>query len=127
MAIFSTIELLGQVFQEEIQPILTKDIVDVLIVVTSCRQNGCEFLQIEVGIEVAGRFFATEAAIEVGAKGDMSGIAGDTADVINVVGKPVEGYLLVGTLFKPDRVDHAGVKGDANDSAANNEPFDLII
>src|SRR5262249_47585422 len=75
---------------EEAQPVAVKDGGDVGGRVAAGLKKGGKFLQIGDGIELGGDLFGPEAAVEVGSDGDVIAVAGDLADVVNVVGDVVE-------------------------------------
>ena len=62
-----------------------EDFDDVVVAVATGFQDRGEQLQVGDGIEFLGRLLVSEAAVEVGADGDVIGVAGDLADVINMI------------------------------------------
>ena len=91
-------------------------------------QGASIVVQIGDRIEVAGRLLPAEAAIQVGADGDVPGIAGDLADMIDMPGdgRDVACQFFWGRLAThPSGNDHPGIKGRTDDGSAFQQCTDV--
>src|SRR4051812_29973750 len=96
-----------------------EDPIDVGIAITAIRQNSPKQLHVPINPQLARRLFVAKAAVEIGAQGSMSGIAGKLAEMVDVIGERGQGYDIALSLSAdPVGVEHPGVEGDANDTVA---------
>ena len=91
------------------------------------RSEGLEFFD---GVQIGGALFGYKAAVQITADADVFGVAGDLADMVDVVDDGFEGggVLLWGGLsWNPAGEQHPGVKGDSDDGASLDEKADLWV
>ena len=79
-----------QVPAEEPQPVAVKHVVDRIGGIAATCQNRVEFLQVAYAIEPGGGLLGAIAAVQVAADGRVVGVAGELADVVDVVGYGIE-------------------------------------
>ena len=74
------------------------------------------------------RLLVAVAAVEVAADADMVGVAGQFADVDDVVDEIVErDDLGLRLALDPPRVDHPCVEGSADDTATGDDGRNLLV
>ena len=106
-----------------------RDELDVVVGVAASLQQRLEFHQVGDGVEVGRRLLAAEAAVEVGADADVPGVAGQLADVVDVIDERRASRRRSRASFcrGPSRDDHPGVERRADDRAAVDERADLLV
>ena len=117
-----------QCFAEKPQPVAVEDQIDVGVGVVSLRQKPGQLLQIRNLVQIPRRLLVTETAVEIAADSGVFYAAGELADVIDVVGNAAESYHIgLGLAANPIGVEHPRIERRADDGAALDEPFDLIV
>ena len=72
-------------FLQEANEISVHDQFDILVAVTAFGQHRWQARQVGNRIEVGGRLFATESAVQVRADSRMTRVAGELTDVVDMV------------------------------------------
>src|SRR5262249_25335113 len=113
---------------EEPEPVPGEDRVDVLVAVASAREDCLEPVQVEDRLETARTLFGAEAAVEVAADPDVPTVAGELADVVDVVGHAVDRHDVRRRLpDHPPGAEHPGVEGHADDRVALDQSAELLV
>ena len=97
-----------------------RDLLDVLLTVAARREQRGEPGQIGDGVEVGRALFAAEPAVEIGADAAVAGVAGDLADVIDVIADGLERDA--GALGRRLAADPAGTIIQASNAAPITAP-----
>ena len=95
-----------------------------------CREQARDLRQVGDGLEVRGRLFASERAVEIAADADVPRAAGDVADVVDVIDERLERHA--GSLRRrhaalPARIEHPRVQRDADHRAARGQRANLVV
>lgn len=120
--------LFGQRFAEEAQGVAEENAVNVFGLVTAAREDFFELVDVRDRIDVAWRLFVAETAVQVGAERAVAGVAGDLADVIDVIGRGVDAddFGLSDAAF-PAGKKHPRVEDRADDRFALDEQANLVV
>lgn len=120
----------GEGGAEEAEEVFGEDAGDVGLAVAPGTKEGGEFLEVGDGGEVLRDLLGAEGAVEVAAKADVAGVAGELAVVIDVIdeGDEVEvGGLRGGLAAGPVGHQHPRVEANADDAAAGDEGEELCV
>ena len=87
-----------------------------------------DLLEFRNPVEADRDLLGAEAAVEVAADGGVTGVAGDLADAIDVVGHGLETDRFArGLAPDPAGDEHPGVEGRADDGTALDQQSDLLV
>ena len=88
-------------FFEEPLPIAVHDVGDVFLAVTAFLEDGCQLLIVGYRVDFEGGTIDAVLTVSVSTDGRMQGIAGQLADVIDVIGYVGEGDGLTRKVVAP--------------------------
>lgn len=117
-------------FLEEAEPVIVHDVFDVFWGIAFFAEQVGKFLEVGYGLEVVGALFAAEGTVEVGANADVERVAGELADVVEVVDERFEVAVhdvWSGLSAYPVGYHHPSVEGPTDDGTAVDECFDLFV
>ena len=103
---------------------------NVRLTITARAEQVGQSLQVGDGVEIRGALLASEAAVEVGADAAMAGVAGELADVVDVLDHFLELELRGfggGLSANPAGDHHPRIERRADDGAATEEFLELIV
>ena len=96
--------------------------------VAAAGQDLRQLLEVGDPIQADGGLLGAEAAVEVAADRGVAAVAGELADVVDVVGDGLEADDLArGLAPDPAGREHPGVEGRADDGAALDQEADLLV
>jgi len=106
------------------------DLTNIFLLVTPRSEHVRQVGQIGDGVEICRGLLAPKSAVQVRANAAVEGIAGDLADVIDVVNDSFQlqpGRLRRGLAPNPARNHHPRVEDRADDGATFHQDADLVI
>ena len=99
-----------------------------MVLVAAVCQQAAELLQVGDGVQIAGALLAPKPAVQVAADGGVMAVAGELADVVDVIDDVGQCDLLVrGVPNDPPRLQHPGVECDADHTIALHDGVQLLV
>ena len=115
---------------EEFDEVLAHDPFDVRLAVASLLENLGDFVYVGDRIEIFRRLLFAEASIEVRADAAVLGIAGELANVVDVVDQFFERDIRLfgfGHADRPAGGDHPRVEDRTNNGTAFDQFLELVV
>ena len=100
----------------------------VILAIVSLGQKAHQFLKVGNRIQVVWRLLSPVAAIQVGPNRDVAAVAGQLANIVDVVNHVGHGYVFVGGVaHNPAGLEHPGIKGGPNHPIPLKNSVELVI